>query len=66
VDVIHLLAQEKPFIVKVIEPPGDPTGIADTVIGAIGLAGAMALLALLAGIIVGGALYWIRSRRPLE
>lgn len=60
--MIELAAQQKPFIVKVIEPEGDPLGIADTLIGALGLAGGLTLLALIVGLVVGGALFWIRSR----
>jgi hypothetical protein len=51
-----------PIIVKIIEPPSDPTGLADVLIGAIGLTGVIVLLAFLAGIVTAGLLFWIRRR----
>jgi hypothetical protein len=51
-----------PFVVKLIEPPGDPTGIADVVVGSIGLTGALILIALVAAAVMAGGLYWFRSR----
>jgi ABC-type phosphate transport system permease subunit len=55
-----------PIIVKVISPPRDPTGIADVIIGSIGLTGAIALIALLLGVVMAAILYWVRSRNPLS
>ena len=55
-----------PIIVKIIEPPHDPTGIADVLIGAIGLSGALALGAVLVGLVVGVILFFVRSRQPLS
>ncbi len=57
---------EKPFIVKVITPPRDPTGISDVIIGSIGLTGAIVLLAILLGLVMAAILFWIRSRNPLS
>jgi hypothetical protein len=51
-----------PIIVKVIEPPRDPTGIADVIVGALGLTGVIVLLAVLFGLAFAGILFWIRSR----
>ena len=56
----------KPLIVRVITPPRDPTGIADVIIGSIGLTGAIVLLALVLGLVMAGVLFWIRSRDPLS
>ena len=50
------------FVVKLIEPPGDPTGIADVIVGSIGLTGALILIALVAAAAMAGGLYWFRSR----
>ena len=47
-------------IVRLIEPPD--TRIADTLINALGLAGALLLGAVLFGLIVGGVVFWFRSR----
>ena len=53
---------QQPIIVKIVEPPGDPTGIADVLIGALGLSGAITVLAVLFGVVTGAVLFWIRSR----
>ena len=52
-----------PIIVKLIEPPSkDPTGLADLLITALGLSGALTLLAVLCGVVLGAVMFWIRSR----
>jgi hypothetical protein len=51
-----------PIIVKIIETPSDPTGLADVLIGSLGLTGAIVLLALLLGLLFGAVLFWMRSR----
>ena len=56
----------EPIIVKVISPPKDPTGIADVIIGSIGLTSAIVLLALVLGLVMAGILFWVRSRNPLS
>ena len=56
------MLQESPLIVKILEPPGDPTGLADVLIGALGLTGALVLLALVAALAFAGLLFWHRSR----
>jgi hypothetical protein len=58
--------QSPPIIVKLVEPYKDPTGIADVVIGSLGLAGAMALLAVVCGLLTAGVLFFLRSRHPLQ
>ncbi|OLB61324.1 MAG: hypothetical protein DMG04_04185 [Acidobacteria bacterium] len=57
-----MIQQSNPVIVKIVEPPHDPTGISDVIIGAIGLTGFIVLLALLVGLMFGGILYWFRRR----
>jgi len=57
-----VIQQSNPVIVKIVEPPHDPTGISDVLIGAIGLTGFIVLLALLIGLMFGGILYWFRRR----
>jgi hypothetical protein len=53
-----------PIIVKLIEPPSkDPTGLADVLIGALGLTGVLALLALLCGVVLAAVMFWVRSRQ---
>jgi hypothetical protein len=51
-----------PIIVKIVETPSDPTGLADVLIGSVGLTGAILLLALLVGVLFGAVLFWVRSR----
>ena len=59
-----MIQQEKPpVIVKLIETPHDPTGIADVLIGSLGLTGVIVLLALVSGALFAAVLFWYRSRR---
>ena len=55
-----------PIIVKLIEPNNDPIGLADVVIGALGLSGALAVCAILLGVVLAGVLFFVRSRNPLR
>ena len=57
------MTQQNPVIVKIIEPPYDPTGLADVLVGVLGLSGVLGLGAILIGIGIGGLMYWVRSRR---
>jgi hypothetical protein len=57
-----LIDQQKGIIVKLIETPHDPTGLADVLIGSLGLTGAIVLLAVVSGAIFAGILFWYRSR----
>jgi hypothetical protein len=57
-----LIQQQKPIIVKLMETPHDPTGLADVLIGSLGLTGAIVLLAVVTGAIFAGVLFWYRSR----
>jgi hypothetical protein len=54
--------QQNPVIVRIVEAPRDPTGLADVRGGVRGLSGVMTLAAILLGLIVGWLLYWLRSR----
>ena len=49
-----------PIIVKIVEPPD--TRLYDIVVGALGVSGAIAVGALVLGLVVGGVMFWIRSR----
>ena len=55
-------AQESPIIVKLVPPK--ETGIADVLIGALGLSGALALLAAVLGVVVASVMFLVRSRHP--
>jgi hypothetical protein len=52
-----------PIVVRVIEEPVETTGIADILVGALGLTGVMLLAALLLGTLLGGILIAIKRLR---
>ena len=55
--------QQTPIIVNIQEhKPSELSGLADVLIGSFGLAGALTLLAIAAGVIVAGVMFWWRSR----
>jgi hypothetical protein len=54
--------QSSPVIVRLIEPKRDPTGLAHVFLDALGLTGVIVLAALVAAVIFGVVLFWIRSR----
>jgi hypothetical protein len=54
--------QSKPIIVKIMPQGGDPTGLADVLIGSLGLTGVLVLLAVIAAVVFAGVLFWVRSR----
>ena len=58
-----LLQQPNPIIVQVVQQPVESTGLADVLIGAIGLTGALVLLAVLLGGAFGGLLIGIKLLR---
>ena len=58
--------QESPIIVKIVETPHDPTGLADVLLGALGLTGVIALGAIVLGLLVAGILFVKRSHHPLQ
>ena len=54
-------------MVKIIEPAKDPTdGLADVLLGSLGVAGALTLFAVLFGVVLAGVLFWMRSSRPFD
>jgi hypothetical protein len=55
-------SQPPPVIVKIVEPPSDPTGLADVLLGALGLTGVLILGALLLGLVTAGVLFLIHRR----
>lgn len=52
---------QEPIIVKIVEP-SELSGLADVLLGAIGLTGVLTLGAILAGVLVAGLMLWWRSR----
>ena len=57
---------QKPIIVKLIDPPKDPTGLADVLLGALGLTGVIILIAVVLGLAMAAVMFWIRSRSARE
>jgi hypothetical protein len=57
-------APSGPIIVKIIPPEekSELSGLADVLLGSLGLTGVIVLGALLAGLLMGGVMFWIRSR----
>lgn len=52
-----------PIIVRVVEEPVEATTVADVLLGSLGLAGALILIAAVLGIVLGGALIGIKLLR---
>ena len=48
---------QPPIIVKLVEPEGDPTGLAAVLIGALGLTGVIVVIAVLLGLVTGAVLF---------
>jgi hypothetical protein len=58
---------DAPIIVDITQPPkSDVTGLADVLIGALGLSGALILAAFVLALIFASALFWWRSRVGLD
>lgn len=55
-----------PIIVKIVEPESDLAGLGEVLLGALGITGVIVLAALVFGVIVAGALFWIRSRQSAD
>ena len=55
---------QPPVTVRIIEPPVDPTGgLGDVLLTSLGLTGVMVLIALAAGAVFAGILFYVRSRQ---
>ena len=52
--------QSKPIIVKIMPQEGDPTGLADVLIGALGQTGVLVERAVIAPVVLGGGLLLVR------
>jgi hypothetical protein len=58
-----LIAQQQPVMIQIVEQPVDSTTVADVLIGAIGLTGALILGALVLGLLFGAALIGVKKLR---
>ena len=63
--MIFFTLQTSPIIVKLVEAPRDPIGLAGVLIGALGLAGAITLVAVASGVVTAVVIFLIRSRRSV-
>ena len=52
--------------VRIADPHKDETGLADVLLKSLGLTGVMVLVAIVAGAIMAGILFYWRSRKPLD
>jgi hypothetical protein len=57
------MLQQTPIVVQVVQQPVESTSLADVLVGAIGLTGALILLAVLLGGIFGGLLIGVKLLR---
>ena len=59
-----LFLQSKPIIVTIPqEPPkSDLAGLADVLLGSLGLTGVIVLAAVVMGAVMAGVMFWVRSR----
>ena len=65
--VLGLVASAGAYGYVIKQPPVAPEiTMGDVVIGAVGLTGAIMILALLAGLLVGGVIIWLKRRRGGE
>jgi hypothetical protein len=56
-----------PIIIEIAKPKsGDPTGLSDVLLGALGLTGVIVLLAILVAAIFAGVVFWWRSKTGLN
>jgi hypothetical protein len=57
---LNLQQTASPVIVKLVEPA--EKGLADVLLGSLGLSGAIALAALVLGLVLAAVMFWMRSR----
>jgi hypothetical protein len=56
------IQQSSPIIVKIVEPKSE--SLYDVLFGALGLTGVLTLASVVAAVVLGAVLFWIRSRTP--
>ena len=60
-----LFLQRKPddaIIVRIVPPPSELATLSDVLIRSLGLSGVLAVLGVLFGLALGGAMFWVRRR----
>jgi hypothetical protein len=61
-----LSAAHLQITVRLVDPHKDDTGLADVLLKSLGLTGVMVLIAIIAGLVMAGVLFFWRSRKPLD
>ncbi len=57
------MTQQDPVFIDIRKPPDDPLeGLANVLIGALGVAGTLVFVAAVLGLVLGIVLFWRRSR----
>ena len=56
--------QSNPIIVKIVQPEAksELSGLADVLLGSLGLTGVIVLAAVVLGAALAGVMFWVRSR----
>lgn len=57
-----MISQSEPIIVKLQDPPSELSGLADVLLGSLGITGILLLGAVAFGLGLGALMFWIRSR----
>lgn len=60
--VAGLTQDPEPIIVNIVEPKSEISGLADVLIGSLGLTGLLVLASVVAAVGFAAILFWIRSR----
>ena len=55
-----MILQQNPVIVRIVEPKEET--LYDVLYGALGITGVMVVIAVVAAIVFGALLFWVRSR----
>jgi hypothetical protein len=56
----------KPIIITIAEPPSELGSLGRVLLGSLGLAGTLILIAVSLALVLGGVMFWIRSRGNRE
>ncbi|HMB80949.1 MAG TPA: hypothetical protein VKI43_12820 [Vicinamibacterales bacterium] len=60
-----MVLQSQPIIVSIKETPkSELSGLADVLLGSLGLTGVIVIAAVLLGALMAGIMFWVRSRQP--
>lgn len=66
---VFVMQQEpasEPFMIKIVQPPSDIEGLGEVLLGALGITGVIVVAALLAGVVLAGALFLVRRYRESD